>query len=137
MTAAAPMPGMRHMQMEQPAPGDTMPMQMAQHDTAHMRVPGMVADSGHDMSNMSMSRHGMSETMSNKDARRAMLLVIQLLSDPQIEARIQRDPQLRQLWNDPGLQECLRIVKQMRAAGQQVPVACPAWQQPNAPTHEH
>ena len=138
MAAAAPMqgmPGMTHMPTGHAMPADSMSMPMPQHDSTHMRMADMPADHEYAMSNMPASVHEMSG--SDAAAQRAMSLVIQLLSDPQVEARIQRDPQLRQLWNDPGLQDCLRAVRRMSAARQPIPTACPVPERQLAPIHKH
>ncbi len=75
-------------------------------------------------------------TTPDPNARAAMEFVTRLLSDPTIEARIQADPQLRPLWADPGVQQCLATMKRLKASGQPLPSTCPK-ASPAAPAHKH
>ena len=69
-------------------------------------------------------------TAQTREAQQAMELVILLLSDPQIEARVHADPRLHRLWSDPDVQRCLETMRRLKASGQPLPAACPAVRRP-------
>lgn len=65
----------------------------------------------------------------------AMDLLLRLLSDEDIEARVRQDPQLRSLLEDEAVVACLARLRELQAEGRPLPSACP---RPTAsPAHRH
>ena len=85
---------------------------------------------------MNMSMSGAAATLrdasaSPEDRRQAVEFVVRLLSDAEVAARVQADPELRRLWWDPDVQRRLAELRRAQAA----PAAQPP--QPVQPSHSH
>lgn len=78
--------------------------------------------------------HGSGGAPADSAGRAAMEFVLLLLERPDVEARIHADPRMHALWSDPAVQQCLRALRDLKAAGKPLPAACPA--APPA-THRH
>jgi hypothetical protein len=94
------MAGMDHSQMDHGAHAD--------HDADAQ--PGHDAHAGH----QGHAMHGM-QGMSS-EMHQAMELIVRLLADPQVEARIHANPRLHQLWADPEVQRHLEMLRRMHGA---------------------
>jgi hypothetical protein len=69
-------------------------------------------------------------------ASQAMHFITMLLSTPGIEQRIENDAELRQLWSDTGVQNCLQEMRRLKAEGKPLPAVCPVNAVP-ASSHKH
>lgn len=74
------------------------------------------------------AEHGMGGVPSDFAGRAAMEFVLLLLERPEVEKRIHADPRMHALWSDPGVQQCLRVLRELKAAGKPLPAVCPAVQ---------
>jgi hypothetical protein len=77
-------------------------------------------------------------------ARLPTELILRLLADPEIEARIHSDPQLHELWSDPEVLRQLELLRQSQAAdpaprqpAQPARAAPPPPPPPPDPAHQH
>lgn len=70
--------------------------------------------------------HDAGGALADSAGRAAMEFVLLLLERPEVEARIHADPRMHALWSDPGVQHCLRTLRELKAVGKPLPAACPA-----------
>jgi hypothetical protein len=93
-------------------PEPTVPRGMSMAGPDALAMPGMAHGAGTDTAGHAHAQQDSSATPDAAVAAKALELLVLLLTDPQVEARIHSDAELHRLWSDPALQASLRRLRE-------------------------
>jgi hypothetical protein len=105
--------------------------------------PTEPAPDPHAAHRMPEQAHDHERMMQDPGRHRMMELIVRLLADPRVEARVHADPRLHELWEDPEVQRHLEMMRRMHPVHEGHTPADPAAPDPHAAhrppamQHEH